>query len=255
VTLIAIRGTDVGRLQDLMENVKLYAEPVIFAILSNVFPSIRHWPSSTTSAVIQGLYDLNSFFGLQGEAEYYRPLVRRVLQLTAAGRQVALTGHSLGGGLARIVGSLTGQPSVSFNPPGLALSHAKYSLRSPEMPGGYLRLSNAEGALHHQSVAVITEFDIIPSLDQQVGLVQRILCDDHAKSHHNACHLLEGQICHLLEHCGDSRGRFVGCTADIDMAAVLPTLRSFLVRHRYIALPLMLLSPLLLALAVVPEIL
>ena len=32
---------------------------------------------------------------------------------------VIITGHSLGGGLARIVGTLTNVPSVSFSPPGL----------------------------------------------------------------------------------------------------------------------------------------
>lgn len=56
----------------------------------------------------------------QGESEYYRPLVQRVIEITAAEGETAgspkpsvvLTGHSLGAGLARIVGTLTGQASV-----------------------------------------------------------------------------------------------------------------------------------------------
>ena len=81
VTVIAIRGTDVGRLQDLMEDFKLYAEPVVFMLLSGVFPIIRLWTGATTSTVIRLLYEMNAFFGLQGEPEYYRPLVQRVQQL------------------------------------------------------------------------------------------------------------------------------------------------------------------------------
>jgi hypothetical protein len=121
VTIIAVRGTDVGMLQDFMENVKLYAEPVIFSILSHIFPTIRMWHLPTTSAVIRALNECNTFFGLQEEAQYYHPLVERVNELARNGRNVIITGHSLGGGLARIVGSLTETPSVSFNPPGLAL--------------------------------------------------------------------------------------------------------------------------------------
>jgi hypothetical protein len=57
---------------------------------------MRLWSQATTSAVIQSLHDFNVFFGLQEEAEYYQPLLRRVLELSALKQQVILTGHSLG---------------------------------------------------------------------------------------------------------------------------------------------------------------
>lgn len=81
-----------------------------------------------------------------------------------------------GGGLARIVGTLTGefytvyssciysvtliltlgQPSISFSPPGLGLSYRKYSTKTKD--GKVIKVSN-KGAVHHRSVAVITELD------------------------------------------------------------------------------------------------
>ena len=253
VTVVAIRGTDVGRLQDFMEDVKLYAEPVVFTLLSTVFPSIRLWSGATTSAIIQILYDTNAFFGLQGEAEYYRPLVNRVEELSKRGRNVVITGHSLGGGLARIVASLTGLPSVSFSPPGLELSHRKYSVR--EVDGTLRRLDNKNGALHHKSVAVVTETDVISQVDNQVGLVQRIQCDATDRAHQNACHLLEGTACHLLEHCGDTRGRFTACSFEFDLGAIMPQLWRYINAHRLILLPLSLFLPIMLALAIVPELL
>ena len=89
-----------------------------------------------------------------GEAEYYRPLAERVLEIsTDHKKEVLLTGHSLGGGLARIVGSLTGQTSISFNPPGLALSHRKYSITHKD--GSLQRIADP-GDLHHNSFAVVT---------------------------------------------------------------------------------------------------
>lgn len=65
-TILAIRGTDVGRLHDFMEDIKLYTEPVIFSMLSTVFPTIACWTAGTTSKVIEWLYEFNTFFGLQG---------------------------------------------------------------------------------------------------------------------------------------------------------------------------------------------
>jgi hypothetical protein len=157
-TVIAVRGTDVGRLHDFLEDVKLYAEPVIFTLLSTIFPTIRLWTHETMSTVIEWLYELNSFFGLQGEAEYYRPLLERVLELreTRPSHQIVITGHSLGGGLARIVGTLSETPSVSFSPPGLGLSYRKYRTKTKD---GKLVKVNNKGSVHHQSVAVITELD------------------------------------------------------------------------------------------------
>jgi hypothetical protein len=97
-----IYHVDVGRMHDFLEDVKLYAEPVIFSLLSLIFPTIRLWTQETTSMVIEWLHELNSFFGLQGESEYYQPLLERVWQildsvsLDGAKPSVVITGHSLG---------------------------------------------------------------------------------------------------------------------------------------------------------------
>jgi hypothetical protein len=98
-------GTDIGRLHDILEDFKTYAEPVIFTLLSMIFPTIRFWSHDTTSSVIEWFYQLNSFLGLQGEAEYYRTLVERVLELAEEHHDnesvkhspsIVLCGHSLG---------------------------------------------------------------------------------------------------------------------------------------------------------------
>ena len=212
MTVIAVRGTDVGRLQDFMEDFKLYSESVSFSLLSAVFPSIRLWNHDTTARIIEWLFLFNSFFGLQGEADYYRPLTERVIQLSeeyneiekqqhdllqnenevisqketttscvdedededsnndelnsTEGRtphegKLVITGHSLGGGLARIVGTLAGQQSVSFAPPGLGLSYRKYSVN---VKNRTLVVDKAQ--MDHQSMAVVTEFDPVVSLSQ-----------------------------------------------------------------------------------------
>lgn len=223
LTVISIRGTDIGRMNDFMEDIKLYAEPFIFSLLSNVFLTIRLWSTDTTSKVIEWLYQFNAFFGLQGEAKYYLPLTQHVYELEKnKNKQIIMTGHSLGGGLARIVGTLTGHPSISFSPPGFALSYRKYSAYHPN--GSYVEI-NSKGAMHHNSVAVITEYDIITQIDHQVGMVQQILCDRPDQAHIMTCHLLEGTLCHLIEHCGDKR--FQSCKYDFDVTHLAPSIMEF----------------------------
>jgi hypothetical protein len=172
LVVLALRGTDVGRFHDFMEDMKLYAEPVIFSLLSSVFMTIRFWSTDTTSSVVKLLYEFNTFFGLQSESNYYRPLAERVQEISShpydlpltvpiinsntEAPSVVITGHSMGGGLARIVGTLTGTPSVTFSPPGLGLSYKKYSLVKEN--GEEVKILS-KGALHENSVAVITEFD------------------------------------------------------------------------------------------------
>lgn len=48
LSVIAIRGTDVGRLSDIIEDVKIFKEPVLLSILSMMFPTIRLWPDNVS---------------------------------------------------------------------------------------------------------------------------------------------------------------------------------------------------------------
>ncbi len=269
ITVLAVRGTDLGRLQDIMEDFKLFAEPVIFALLSTAFPTIRMWNHETTARIIEGLYEFNSFFGLQGEPEYYRPLAQRVLDISdeysasgdaAPDPNIVITGHSLGGGLARIVGTLTGQPSVSFGPPGLGLSYRKYSFDASykDTDSGKQRKRTIrvddKGQLDHQSLAIVTEFDVFQNVDYQVGMVQNIQCDHKNNTlHSSACHLLEGTICHLLRHCGDSQERFVSCHSSFEFGRIPSSLGTLFWNYRYISAPFLLLIIAFILLAIVPE--
>jgi hypothetical protein len=64
--------------------------------------------------------------------------------------------RSIAGGLARLVGTLLGHPSISFSPPGLGLSFRKYTAKGKD--GQSLRVSDRQ-AMHYQSIAIIPELD------------------------------------------------------------------------------------------------
>eukprot|EP00520_Triparma_pacifica_P000869 CAMPEP_0118648814 /NCGR_PEP_ID=MMETSP0785-20121206/9366_1 /TAXON_ID=91992 /ORGANISM="Bolidomonas pacifica, Strain CCMP 1866" /LENGTH=978 /DNA_ID=CAMNT_0006541051 /DNA_START=204 /DNA_END=3136 /DNA_ORIENTATION=+ len=204
VSVVAIRGTDVGRMSDLVEDVKIFKEPVLLSMLSVLFPTISIWPDSVAAFVIHSLSASLTMFGLSSSADYYKGVLDYVREIKD--RQVVLTGHSLGGGLARIVAAVERLPNVAFSPPGVAQSYYKFVY---DEISDFDELRKTGSMLHHMSIAVLPENDPVPTVDTQVGLIQRVGCDSSKQAMQNACHMLEGTISELLHRCGDSRGRFV----------------------------------------------
>lgn len=211
ISVVAVRGTNLMRPGDFIEDVKIWTEPVVFTLLSAVFPTVRIWPDSIASAVIEWLHTALQLFGLESSTglHYHLLLLDYVQKLKREGRHVIVTGHSLGGGLAQVVGLLAGVQSVCFSPPGIGRSYQKFQHSSGAAGVGL----GMRRKLHGQSVAIVHEHDVVPTIDTQVGLVQTIYCGSERKSL-MACHMIEATVCELVNNCGDPRGRFHGCAFD-----------------------------------------
>ena len=80
-------------------------------------------------AFIQFQLIQNFFVVENSDLDFHRNIVRYVHCTHAQlpqGWQMAVTGHSLGGGLATIVGTTLGIPSIAFSPPGILKSRYKF---------------------------------------------------------------------------------------------------------------------------------
>lgn len=203
-SVISVRGTDIWRFTDFVEDVKMFFEPVVFSVLSSIFPTIRIWPDVTFSTLIELYSEMTGLFGLQHESWYYHELLDYVTSRTD--RKVVLTGHSMGGGIARLVGSIVGTTSVTFSPPGFVQSYSKLV---HHIGGTSMKVDRT--SLHHRNFAVVPEYDPITMIDAQAGMTQKISCDTQHLSMQLSCHMLEGTICNLVEHCGSPRRRISSC--------------------------------------------
>ena len=85
-------------------------------------------------------------------------------------------------------------------------------------------------------------------VDQQVGFVQTLLCDNQAQVTDHSCHHLEGNICHLIQHCGDER--FYDCEYKVP-SLLIETVKT----HSWLLVPLIFFIVSILCLAIIPEIL
>jgi len=212
VTVVAVSGTDVTRITDYAENLRMWTEPVALQILSTVFPTVRIWPRDTTAMVIGGIHSILKSMDVQDDQWHYRVILEHVKRMPAD-REVVITGHSLGGGIALVIGALAGRLAVAMQPPGVYHSLAKHQVQHHVAAD----VDSAQGfaahkvALHRRSVSLVFEGDWIQNFDGHGGLVQTMNCDQSRNSIAVGCHLLEGAICHLLRHCGDEARRFATC--------------------------------------------
>jgi len=111
---------------------------------------------------------------------------------------LALTGHSLGGGLAMITAAQTQIPAITISSPNALLSR-----------GTFGPTPVTESGLAKYTFNVIPDRDIVPLMDDVSQNFQKINCRAPLNRPHQ-CHLPQWSICELLYTCG-SYGRPIPC--------------------------------------------
>lgn len=198
--VIAVRGTDPTDPLDIMLDVRLWVEDALLSLFAALLPSIALWPDGLRSSVVEFLARPQRLFQTSRLAKlnFYEDALYEIQVMIngtrSEGWEHVVTGHSLGGGLAGIVGAKLELPSVAFSPPGLKFSRLKHRLRLRQLA-------------HTTVIAPIR--DPVPMIDKHTGLVQHTSC---SQSSALLCHLPQLMVCDLLQRCGDaSNARFREC--------------------------------------------
>ncbi|ETV64344.1 hypothetical protein H257_18752, partial [Aphanomyces astaci] len=182
-TVVAIRGT--ASAADALEDMHYWFGISIMQAANIFVPFLSQLPQDF---VVQ-LLSMNLLEQVTPPPVYTK-LMHKVTDLRNAGKHVILTGHSLGGAMAAMVGAKTRTPAVSFSGPGLVYTRGRF------------HLDEADIRDYVMTIKPVT--DIVPRVDVLGGMVQEIEC---RKTNPLACHGSSTHACELYMTCGDKRNR------------------------------------------------
>eukprot|EP00741_Cyanophora_paradoxa_P023927 tig00021687_g23109.t1 len=177
LAVVAVRGTTGYR--DWMQNISIWLSAAAVQVAASLGSFMSTWPTGAIALLIKRLASLVPCAATKGTGHV------RALRAREPSLPVLLAGHSLGGGLAKLVGAKLSVPAVTFSAPGLLYNS--------------LRFHVTREALDATGVTVVPAFDYVPTLDLQSGLQQAVRCPAH---HPFSCHMMCSTLCELEAACG-----------------------------------------------------
>lgn len=194
--VIAVRGT--AQAADWIFNADVWAPSVLTGLVRKVMPLGSLFPMSFSRIAMAP--DIRSLLGLDPPWESLRAKIAAVKKKSDEdGFGLALTGHSLGGGMAQLCGSIEGIRSLTFSPVGQAVASGRVN-------GDHIK---HQLPIENTAVSVVPYGDIVPLIDDQLGVAQSIAC---TSINPVRCHSLTQTACELYRKCGDPRNRSIDLT-------------------------------------------
>lgn len=182
-TIFAIQGTNSAL--DILDDINIWTPAAIMQGFSAAGPGV-------SNSVAQAIALLSTvLYGEAVQKRYFSALLKHVIgrQKQWPNRRMYLTGHSLGGGLAKLVASQTSIQAVTFMAPGLATT------------GFVVFGQDVTPQLRNTSLTVMPENDIVSRVDNQRGVVIRVDCSGNPLT----CHKIYNTLCFMYDKCGSGR--------------------------------------------------
>ncbi|CAE8619439.1 unnamed protein product [Polarella glacialis] len=184
-----------------MANIDLFAFIQILQLVSRITPLLEVIP-------VQWLQHVNKMINLHpwmGDGEVYVKLLAFAADAKQRcikdGYDLIITGHSLGGGLAQIVGARVHATAVTWSPVGVLYNMDRFNI--------------TERGVYRNIVNVQPDRDVVPLIDKQPGFTQRIACTATTLQ----CHSVRRSGCELYRICGDADGRNMDASCNAEIGA------------------------------------
>ena len=171
-----------------LQNILIFSETFIFQALALTLPLSSFLPERTIVDFIAvcslvGKMLVSSAGALHHESHYWHDALADYIEglgepqnasTPKLAKNIVLTGHSLGGTVAQLVGSKLRLASVAFASPGITLMHKKFGI--------------SVDAIDAYSSNIIASNDVIARIDKLGGAVHHVLCEHQ-----------RGDVCHSIE--------------------------------------------------------
>jgi len=194
-TIMAVKGTS-SKLE-VMTDLGIFSTVSVLQMLDVVAPLLGTVPKTVIAYMID-------FFRMPFMKNTQRGFIEKIedvakwLEGNYSNDTLLITGHSLGGNFAELVGAKKDIPAIGFSAPGQF-----YMMKTFEIG----RQSIAENV-----VTIVPSMDPVPHVARHVDTVQRILCrrPDGRYRLFSECHSIEATSCELWRVCGDIGKRDFG---------------------------------------------
>lgn len=188
--IVAIRGTNNG--WDALSDAQLWSAAALAQYVRAVLPLGEIW-----TPIFENLINAISWIESDRleEVSYYKETAAFVEYLknepaAEEFKDVRVTGHSLGGGLASITGAQTNTPAVALSGPNNVLSRKTFE---PEL---------TLDQLNELTFNIVPDRDPVPRIDDLAELYQRIHCTA-PQNNPVDCHTATRSLCEILVKCGN----------------------------------------------------
>lgn len=197
--IISIRGT--ANTIDVLADIELWASSFIMNILSSSIPIFNSYVAEYRILLGYTMhfprYMFKPFSLINGYIEIITDFVNTIK--IGNGTEIILLGHSLGGGLAKLVSTLTGYRAFSFSGPGIQALNAFYTWKNEHIAESFTN--------------VMPLLDPVSSVDQATGSSFMIPC----KAGMFSCHNIIRTMCMLATLCNEINIEiFSFCVSNLD---------------------------------------
>ena len=185
MTILAIKGTT--NKKDIFLDLQLYLPSVLLTFLS-YFSLLSQQKDSWSFLFLE--YSLSLPYRIFGQYLIIDGYLRDLLKAyndnkSKFKKNVIIVGHSLGGGLSKILGRFLGKQAISLSGPGVNAFHTLWEYEG------------SSNDFEISAIDLVPDMDLVPRVEISGGTIYRIIC----KKGPFSCHGKELSLCEVLIMC------------------------------------------------------